>query len=705
MKSKNREIKALFGSFYLPLYRRGLGGGFLAILFTIACQNSYSQEVTSENKWEEYIEELYEDAEENPESLEKLYNDLSFLSENPLNLNKTNVEQLRQIPFLSELQIINILDYQRKQGEIVSIYELKNIPFLDMGTIELILPFVFVGEMDKRRPVTLKNLLRYGINEFMARYDRGLNEKKGYKTVPDSVLEKYPNRQYVGEPFYTSLRYSYSFDNRIQMGVVAEKDAGEAFWNKKHKGYDYYSAHFFMKDLGKIKTLALGDYKMSFGQGLVMSNDFSPSRSSILTQVEKRNNGFRRHYSTNESDFFRGAATTITLRKIDVSAFYSYRKADATADESTISSFKTDGMHRTAGDLAKKHNISIQTLGGNIRYVNPNYHVGITAINYSFGGLSVEPELRPYNVFYFRGKSNTNISADYSFRHRQFTAFGETALSENGSFATLNALLWNVSTSFRSLILYRNFGRKYQAFYGNAFSQGSTVQNEEGLFLSLQWAPIAYWKFSGFADIYRFPWLKYGVDAPSSGKEYMIQTDYTGIKKTTVSARYRFKQREKNITQGHEVMVSPSDQHRLRVQIVHKPSKIMSFRTTIEGNMYEDILSSGSNGWLISQNASWKKENHPVQADLYAAYFKTSDYNTRVYSNEKNMLYSFSIPSFYGEGTRLTAVLRYNFSKRVYIQAKAAWTHYYDRDLIGSDLEEIEGRNKMDLYAQLRWKF
>ena len=425
----------------------------------ISCYNSYCQDVNSVDKWTEYIDELMEESEENPESIENLYDFLSHLSENPINLNNTTAEQLKQIPFLSDMQIMNILDYLKRQGEIVSIYELKNISFLDMETIELILPFIFIGEIDKTRPFTMKNLLKYGKNEVMLRYDRCLNDKKGYADVPDSVLEKSPNRKYVGEPFYTSLRYSYSFDNRLQMGLVAEKDAGEAFWNERHKGYDYYSVHAFLKDAGVIKTLAIGDYKISFGQGLVISNDFTPSRSSILSQAERRNNGFRRHYSTNESDFFRGIASTISIKKIEVSAFYSYRKADAIADESTISSFKTDGIHRTEGDLEKKNIARIQTFGGNIRYATPDFHVGLTALTYSFGGLTVEPELRPYNVFYFRGKRNTNVGADYRLRHRQIVLFGETAISENGAMATLNALQWNLSTSFRTLLLYRNFSQ------------------------------------------------------------------------------------------------------------------------------------------------------------------------------------------------------------------------------------------------------
>jgi hypothetical protein len=686
---------------------RLLISGFI-ILF-VNCYKSHSQEL-----WQKYMEELLEnvqessesnDSSESGESIETLYEDLSYLSENPLNLNIVTAEQLRKIPFLSDIQILNILDYLKKQGEFVSIYELKNIRFLDLQTIELILPFVYVGEINKTRPFTIKNLTKYGKNELLLRYDRCLNEKKGDKEYPDSILQQYPNRKYTGEPFYTSIRYSHSFDNRLQMGIVAEKDAGEAFWNKYHKGYDYYSAHVFLKDVGKIRSLAMGDYKVSFGQGLVISNDFTPSRSSILSQAERRNNGFRRHYSTNENGFFRGIASTVSLKKFDVSVFYSNRKADATMDGQTISSFKTDGIHRTEGDLEKKHNIRIQTTGGNIRYISPQLLLGVTAVTYSFGGLSVVPESKPYKRFNFRGKSNTNASMDYTWRGRRFVFYGETAISGNGAAATLNALQWSASSGLNALVLYRYYDRRYQSFYGSAFSQSSTVQNEEGLYISMQCSPVSYWRFSGYADFFRFPWFKYGIDAPSSGQEYMIQADFNRIKNTTISTRYRFRQREKNITEGHEAGIKPADQHRIRLQIIHKPSAVMTLRSTIEGNVYDDNSSSLGRGWMISQNAGWEKTESPFQMDAYVVCFNTTDYNTRIYSNEKQMLYSYSIPSFSGEGIRLSAVMRYHFTPKFYISVKAAWTHYYDRDIIGTGTEEIEGRDKTDLYVQLRWKF
>ena len=677
----------------------------LLITQLVNCYVSYGQDVNTVEKWMEIINELAEDAEENAESLEKLFEELSSLSENLLNLNHATAEQLRQIPFLTEVQIAEILDYRQKQQEFVSIYELKNLRLLDMETIDLILPFVYVGEIDKSRPFTLKNIAKYGKNELLLRYDECLNEKAGYQEVHDSILQRYPNRKYVGEKFYTSLRYSHAYDNRLQVGLVAEKDAGEAFWNKHNKGYDYYSIHAVLKDIGKIRTLAIGDFKVSFGQGLVISNDFTPSRSSILSQVERRNNGFRRHYSTNENDFFRGVASSVSLGKFDVSAFYSNRAASATADDQTITSFKTDGLHRTVGDLEKKGNIRKQTAGGNVRFASSGFLIGVTALTYSFGGLAVDQTPQPYNRFHFRGEQNANGGVDYSWKYRQVVMFGETAISSNGAMATLNAVQWSATSGLKTLILHRHYDRKYHAFYGNAFSQSSTVQNEDGLYLSMVWSPFAFWKLSGFADFYRFPWLKYGIDAPSSGQEYMIQTDFSKIKNTTLSARYRYRQREKNWTDGNEVSIIPFKQHRIRLQMTNKPGQSFHFRTTFEGNIYDENVSQVTRGWVISQSAGWKSEKSPVQADFFIAYFKTDNYNTRIYSNEKSILYSYSIPSFYGEGIRLISVLRYNITPKIYFSMKIGWAHYYDRNTIGTGLEAIDGSNKVDLQTQISWKF
>ena len=39
------------------------------------------------------------------------------------------------------------------------------------------------------------------------------------------------------------------------------------------------------------------------------------------------------------------------------------------------------------------------------------------------------------------------------------------------------------------------------------------------------------------------------------------------------------------------------------------------------------------------------------------------------------------------------------------VSAKLGYTYYADRDVVGTDLEEIEGNIKADIYTLLRWKF
>lgn len=665
----------------------------LLITVFISRYNVYSQESVSVDKWKEYIEELAEES-ANENQLEALYTELSYLSEHPMDLNQVTAEELSRLSFLTDRQIEQLIAYRKKYGEMVSIYELKGVNGLDYQTIQLLLPFVYVGEKTVNKlPFTVKNLLKYGNNELQIRYDRCLQQKKGYGSYPDSVLTRYPNRKYLGEPFYTSLRYAYEFEDYLQAGLVAEKDAGEPFWTEKHKGYDYYSFHALIKEQGVLKTLVLGDYKVSFGQGLVISNDFSPSRSALVAQAERRNNGFRRHFSTNEQDYFRGTGLTLTWKDWDASFFYSYRKLDAAVENDTFPTIKTDGLHRLQRDWEKRHTVTMHTFGGNVRWAHPNYHLGITAVHYTFGGKTMYPQEQLYNRFAFRGEKNINMSVDYMWKNRWGKLYGETALSANKAIATLNALQLTPASYFSLLVLHRYYDRRYQAFFGNAFTQNSTVQNEHGIYLGCQWTPFGHWKLSWYADFYRFPWLKYQIDFPSTGKEYMFQLDYTPNQHFSSYLRYKGKEKDEG-----------SRQHRFRCQTTYLLGDSWKLRTSADGIVSTNTEESNK-GYMISQSAGWKPVQYPLQLDTYIAWFSTDNYATRISSYEKNILYAFYMPSFYGKGLRAAVSFRWDLKRWFTVSAKFAHTWYTNRDRIGTDTEEIEGHGKTDLNVLLRWKF
>lgn len=682
---------------------------FITLLLSMLI-NSYQltcQTIQTVDKWDDYIEEITSETEDEARA-EALYADFSYLREHPFELNTVTEEQLKRLPFLSDRQIEKLLSYRKSYGKMVTLYELKNIEEFDFHTISLLLPFVYIADISvDKRPFTVKNLLKYGTNDLQIRYDKCFQQKKGYSSYPDSILLQYPNRKYMGEPFYTSIRYDYAFDERLQLGMVAEKDAGEPFWNQYHKGYDFYSAHLFLKDIKMLKSLAIGDYKVSFGQGLVISNDFIPGRSSVVAQAERRSSGFRRHFSTNENDFFRGAAATVSLKKLDISLFYSYRKLDAGVDSNQVSSFKTDGVHRLIRDREKQHTVPMQTFGGNIRYATPAFCIGVTALSYSFGNYQIQPDPKPYNLFYFRGSNNTNVSVDYVLKNKKIKFYGETAVSSNGKIATLNALQLTPASYFSFLLLHRYYDRGYQAFFGNAFAQSSSVQNEKGLYMGIQWTPFARWKLSAYADVFRFPWLKYGIDSPSSGKEYMGQLDYSPAKNIAAYIRYKYKMKEKNQTIKDEtsLYIVPYTQQRIRFQLSYTANSFLLLKTSLDGTLYDEEKTDNSKGFMIAQSVGWRPSSIPFQTDIYAAWFHTTDYSSRISSYEKNILYAFNMPSFYGEGFRFSFSFRWDIWKKLSLSSKLAYTHYTDRDLIGTDLEEISGKNKTDIYVLVRYKF
>src|ERR1041385_5715890 len=66
---------------------------------------------------------------------------LQYFKKHPLNLNEAEANDLKELFFLSDLQIENLLSYRHLLGKFISIYELQAIPGWDVDTIKKILQF------------------------------------------------------------------------------------------------------------------------------------------------------------------------------------------------------------------------------------------------------------------------------------------------------------------------------------------------------------------------------------------------------------------------------------------------------------------------------------------------------------------------------------------------------------------------------------
>jgi hypothetical protein len=669
---------------------------FFMLCFFSLSQTLLAQSSLTNNYWLSYLEELAENEETDENYLENLYDELSTLSENPFNINTLTKSDLERFPFLTGLQIENLLYYLYKYGPVVDIYELKNVEELDQQTIDYLLPFVYVETTEEPAslPPLTKKALKYVKQELTLGSNYTLQSKAGY------------SGQYAGDPLALSLRYNLNYNNKIQLGVTGEKDPGEMFWDKQHKGFDYYAVNLTLNDLGALKTLSLGDYRLSFGQGLVLNNNFSLGKTSDVVHISQKNNGVKRHVSTNETQYFSGFAGTWKVKKMEASFFYSYRNLDATADSSTIYTFQTTGYHRTANELKKRNDASVDLYGTHIQWKNDQWSIGGTAVYYSFGDKELNPELKPYNRYVLRGKNQFNAGINYTYQQKKLIFQGETALDRSGKMAAIHHLLISPASFIDWVVSYRYYMKDYNALYSKAFSESSTVQNETGFYTGIKISFLQRWEMATYWDYFTFPWLKYGIDAPSSGNDRLLQLTYHPAHSLQMNFQYKRKEKSKNFSEpnGYGTVVLPYEQQRVRYQLHYQPRSALLLKTQADYNYYTSATEKQS-GWSVTQTMSYMPDKTRFQLDGALAYFHARDWNTRISIYEKSVLYSFGFPSYYGEGLRYYAVVKWKLNRALTLYLKAASTHYFDRNVIGSGPEEIDGREKSDIYCTVKYKF
>lgn len=649
----------------------------------------------AENKQQESIDET------------ALTENLQYFLDNPINLNTTNKEELEKLEFLSDTQIENLLYYKYMYFPMESIYELQLIEGFYGQDIRNLLPFVYVEKVvDNQTNFDWKKLFKYSKQEITIRYDQGLEKKAGYKSVDANALTENPNKEYLGEAFYHSLKYRFHSSNRIYAGITAEKDAGEQFWGEQHKGYDFYSAHLQINDLGIFKTITLGDYGASFGQGLLINTQFGFGKSALVLNAANRYNGLQRYGSTNEYGFLRGGGCTLKYKQLELTTFYSNRNIDADTTNGIFGSFKEDGLHRTLEELSRKQTVNLQILG-------THANLKLQALQLGFSGLHMQldhelkPTPAPYNIFYSSGKSQSGFSVDYQFRWKKFYGFGETALSSTYAWATINGLNINPSSCLSVLILHRYFAKDYNMLFANSFGENSRTNNEEGLYLGAEFRPLPKWKFSAYADSYRFPWLKYGLDRPSDGYDYLLQADFYPKRNIYMYMRFRFEQKQDNMANDTCTLPDIQDYKHasLRYRLQYSFNENMKLCNTLESSYSQKGNEKDNWGYLLSQDISYSNPNAKWAINLRYEMFDALNYENRFYAYESDILNVFSVPLLYGKGSKYYLNLRYSLCKNLCLYFKIAQTCYSNRETIGTGLEEISRNRKTDMRFLIKWKW
>ena len=520
---------------------------------TIVAQNTITDEIIIDQ-----IERMMENSDEEVDYTE-LIESYWTICENKININdEEEMSQLIELHLVNIFIIEKINNYRKSFGDIKMMDEVKFIEGVDELTLNIIQPLICFEKTDKKTTARLNDVFKNGRHKVWFQIEQCFNKKAGYQDVSDSLIWANPNKKYLGSPQKLLLRYNFSYRDKIEAGFAMEKDAGEYLFSPKindsikrligEKAYsaiDFVSFHLLINNLKFIKTLAIGDYQLAFGQGVTLGSGlaFAASGGSLLRKGKK----IRASKSANEARYLRGVACTFNYKHFDFTMFYSNKKVDANVSVSdsigeplVVTTLQQTGLHRTYGELIDRRVIRQRLLGGNVCFRLSNFQIGYT---FHKTDLSCEliPDPRLYNIFYFRGKSLINQGVDFYYVLKKCAFYGEAALSDNGAPAAMAGLTVQPAGYIDFTMLYRYYDKRYQNFYSNAFAAGSSTRNEKGLYLSTSITFAPRWQLVAIADFPQSDWIKNSAYAPSRTQNYNMQITHQINQKSLFVIQLRYK--------------------------------------------------------------------------------------------------------------------------------------------------------------------
>lgn len=640
---------------------------------------------------------------------ESIIEDLQYLHAQPININDTlaNYSPLIQYGILSPLQARQILLYIRKYGVFITKKELIAVPGISLQELEALLPYVSIQKNTEQELSTVQQI-KFGRSQLLLRNQFVLEDQAGYQYT-DSTESKF-----AGNKHHLYLKFRHRFQNKVSIGLLGDKDAGEAFFKDYNQsGFDYYSGHIKISPNSKwINQINIGDYEVKLGQGLIQWNGFSLGKGADATTVFLKGKPLREYTSSNEINFLRGLAANLQVhQKLNTTLWFSHKAVDGNQmlndslqTTGKITSLPLNGYHRITGEIEDKRSTNETVFGTNIEYENTWLKLGLSTL---YRKLSDSLVLRgqEYQKFYPKGNTFGFLGVHYSILKSRSYLFGEAAVNKELALATIHGIQHFFQGGLKGTLVYRNYAKDYKSFYANGFSENTSINNEEGFYLGLEYSPVKHITLQTYFDWFRFPWKKFRVSKPSSGQEMFFQAAYKPSQQIELAFRSKLEQKEIDISGNALPAKILTDQKRYsnRLEFRYRPNELIYLKTRVGHSFYE--AEEKENGFLVFQDVIYQFPTTDLKLYGRFASFNTDGFDSRVYAYENDLLYNFSVPAFYGKGVRWYAMASYEVIDDLKIWLKGSQTIFSNRESISSGNTEINGNTRTDVKMQLQWKF
>lgn len=668
--------------------------------------STYGQEdsiVQRENLMEEIMERLenqFDNIDENSDFIEDI--DIYLQNENgKINLNQLDAEVAYNVLHLTDYQYYQLLLYIEKYGELVSIYEVAAIDGFDQNLAEKLSKFVEVKATQKGKNPFV-SFFKKSKSNFLIRYRQIVEPQAGY--------EKGRDGGYLGNPMRLTFKYNFTSGEHFAMALSGEKDAGEEFFKGTQKqGFDHYGWFLNFKNIGILKNCVIGDYTLSFGQGLMLGGRSMGVKGSGAASVRRFPALIRGTAPMNESTNFRGTAVTLGNAYYTGTIFYSHRFFDG---ESSIGedgnswfegSLTSTGYHRTDKEIETQNTTRNRVYGAHFQVKRRIFELGVTGLNTQFvNPVATGGEM--YQKYRFAGRSVANGSIDYKVILHKTILFGEAGMSfqqQKSGFGIVQGAIFDMDPRSKLSFLFRYYSPQFISLNGSAISAYSSCNNELGCYIAADFVLGRKTSLFFNADYYHVTWLKFHTDKPSYGGELQARFCCNITRNLVFNLKYKFVQKEQNSRMSdYYQSINKDNKHILHATLNCTPMPWLNMKTEVDWLWHAPPNLPSKQGFLIFQDIGIQVDKINLGVKMRFALFNTDSYDERQYAYEQDLLYTFTINSYYGKGIRYYFMVDYKFAF-VSIQARFAQTYFDDRAVISSGLSKIEGNTKSEVALQI----
>lgn len=642
---------------------------FLLIFITL---NSSGQDEKISDIISSIAEELADD-ETDPEAAAMYAEKLYDLIEKPVRINYADESELSRLFFLTDFQVKALAEYIHSTGKIISLYEIATVPGFNNDLARMISPLISLDteKTVNSEPVRLRTNL---LSSFSSR-------------VPASVTSS------PGPPWKSLTRYKFTAGS-ISGGFSAEKDAGEKLLSGKPPLPDFLSASVAWSGKGILRKVIAGDFGARFGMGTSINTGLRTGLSLTQSGYLSGGDEIKPYTSTDENIFFRGVAAQFQIRKTGLSFLYSINRIDATLDTAVngsdlfIETFQRSGLHNNASSLEKKDAVTEYCLIINVSTDFKTFRTGIVWTGSRFSLPVAKTDPQPEDIYDFEGTVNLTATAYYKAILGKMLFYGEVSSNLNQKLAVVQGLSFRPSDRLSMNLLYRDYDPGFTSFHGKGLFSSSAGDNVRGIFGNFAFEAARHLFISAGCDLRFYPWLKYRCSAPSAAVSREVRLKYLPYDKLAFEAVWNYRQSMLNReeTDGIEKQENFAGSL-IKGSVRYSPHENLTLMTRLD---YKIARPGRGHGMLLLQDLSYKFEKIPLSVWFRYCIFKTDDWDSRLYTYENDLLYSFSIPALSGEGNRTYLMVDWRAAKFIDLRIKYGITELQKDNDSWIETEELK---------------